>query len=106
MTLLNIKLCSFPPKLTTDFNGLVSSINFWTGYHLTTGSERLLQFSHSVLSDFLRPHGLQHCPSPTSLSITNSQSLLKLMSIKSVTLSNHLILKRGKLVWQWVGSCG
>ena len=28
----------------------------------------------------------------TSLSITNSQSLLKLMSIKSVMLSNHLIL--------------
>ena len=27
-----------------------------------------------------------------SLSITNSQSLLKLMSIKSVVLSNHLIL--------------
>ena len=29
---------------------------------------------------------------PASLSITNSQSLLKLMSIESVTLSNHLIL--------------
>ena len=48
-----------------------------------------VQFSHSVVSDFLRPHGLQHtrpsCPSPTP-------SLLKLMSIESVMPSNHLIL--------------
>ena len=120
------------------------------------------QFSHSVVSNFLGPHGLQHtrlpCPSPTpvacsnscpssqwchptssssvipfssclqsfpasgsfqwvnwfssvqllspvwlfstpwiaagqaSLSITNSHSLLKLMSIKSIMPSNHLIL--------------
>ena len=35
----------------------------------------------------LRPHGHQ-----ASLSITNSQSLPKLMSIESVTPSNHLIL--------------
>ena len=32
------------------------------------------------------------CSTPGSLSITNSQSLLKLMSIKSVMPSNHLIL--------------
>ena len=31
---------------------------------------------------------------PASLSITNSQSLLKLISIESVTPSNHLILRR------------
>ena len=46
---------------------------------------------YSVLPDSLQPYGLQHtrpsCPSPT-----NSQSLLKLMSIKSVMPSNHLIL--------------
>ena len=47
------------------------------------------QFSHSVMSDSLRPHGLQH---QASLSITNSQSLLKLMSIASVVPCNHLIL--------------
>ena len=40
------------------------------------------------MSDSLRPHGLQHA----SLSITNSQSLLKLMSIKLVMPSNNLIL--------------
>ena len=39
------------------------------------------QFSHSVVSDSLRPHGLLH-----------SQSLLKLMSIELMMPSNHLIL--------------
>ena len=48
-----------------------------------------LQFSPSVMSDFLRPHGLQHA---RPLSITNSQSSLKLMSVESVMPSNHLIL--------------
>ena len=40
------------------------------------------------MSDSLRPHGLQQA----SLSITNSRSLLKLMSIESVMPFNHLIL--------------
>ena len=40
-------------------------------------------------SDSFQPHGQAH---QASLSITNSRSLLKLMSIKSVTPSNHLIL--------------
>ena len=46
-----------------------------------------VQFSHSVVSDSLGPHGLQ-----AFLSITNSQSLLKLMSIELVMPSNRLIL--------------
>ena len=45
------------------------------------------------MSDSLRPHGLQHL-SQASLSITNSQSLLKFVSIKSVLPSNHLVLCR------------
>ena len=49
-----------------------------------------VQFNHSVVSDSLRLHGLQHtrlpCPSH------NSQSLLKVMSIELVIPSNHLIL--------------
>ena len=49
-----------------------------------------VQFSHSVVFDSLRPHELQHARSP--LSITNSRSLLKLISIKSVMPSSHLIL--------------
>ena len=48
-----------------------------------------VQFTHSVVSDSLRPHGPQHarllCPSP------NSQSLFKLMSVESVMPSNPLI---------------
>ena len=47
-----------------------------------------VQVSCSVVSDSLRPHGLQDsrppCPSPTP-------SLLKLMSIELVMLSSHLI---------------
>ena len=42
------------------------------------------------MSNSLRPHGLQHARLPYS--ITNSQSLLKLVSIESVMPSNHLIL--------------
>ena len=105
-----------------------------------------VQFSYSVVSDSLQPHGLQHtrplCPSPTpgvcsnsfcgwgnwgwikfndislvqsfshvwlfvtpwsaacqaSLCITNSWSLLKLMSIESVMPSNHFILCRPLLL--------
>ena len=47
------------------------------------------QFSCSVVSDSLQPHGPAH---QAFLSITNSQSLLKLMSIESVMPFNHLIL--------------
>ena len=39
-----------------------------------------------------------NCSTQASLSITNSQSLLKLMSIKSVMPSNHLILCRPLLL--------
>ena len=56
-----------------------------------------VQFSCSVTSDSLQPHGLQHtgpaCPSrQASLSITNSWSLLRLISIESVMPFSHLIL--------------
>ena len=51
-----------------------------------------VQFSHSVMSHSLRPHGLQHarlpCPSDSFL----VRSLLKLMSIELVMPSNCLIL--------------
>ena len=51
-----------------------------------------VQFSQSVLSDSLWPHGLQGSHGQVSLSITNSQNLLKLMSIESVLPFNHPIL--------------
>ena len=46
-----------------------------------------VQFSCSVMSDSLPPHGLQ-----ASLFITNSQSLLKPMSPELVMPSSHLML--------------
>ena len=47
------------------------------------------------MSDSMRPHELQHARPP---SLTNSQSLLKPMSIESVMPSNHLILCHPLLV--------
>ena len=52
-----------------------------------------IQFRCLVLSDSLRPHGLQHTRLPCP-SIINSQSLLRLMSIELVMPSNHLLLCR------------
>ena len=49
----------------------------------------LLLLSLRVVSDFVTPWAAAH---QASLSITNSQSLLKLMSLESVMPSNHLIL--------------
>ena len=51
-----------------------------------------IEFSRSVVSDSLWRPWIAACQA--SLSKTNSQSLLKLMSIKSVMPSNHLILCR------------
>ena len=53
-------------------------------------SNRSVKLSHSVVSDPLKtPWTAAH---QTSLSITNSQSLLKLMSIESMMPPNHLII--------------
>ena len=49
-------------------------------------NEPSVQFSCSVISNSLRPHG------QTSLSFINSRSLLKLTSIQLVIPSNHVIL--------------
>ena len=49
----------------------------------------------SCVQLFVSPWNAAH---PASLSITNSQSLLKLMSIESVMPSNHLILCRPLLL--------
>ena len=46
-----------------------------------------IHFSPSVMSDFVTP---RTAACQVSLSITNSRSLLKLMSIESVMPSNHL----------------
>ena len=54
-----------------------------------------VQFSHSVVSDSETPRTAAH---QASLSITNFQSLLKLVSIESVMPPNHLILCRPLLL--------
>ena len=54
-----------------------------------------VQFSHSVLFDSATPWTAAH---QASLSIANSHSLFKLMSIKSVMPPNHLILCRPLLL--------
>ena len=59
-----------------------------------------IQFSHSVMSDSLQPHWTAACLA--SLCITNSRSMLKLMSIKSVMPSNHLILCCPLFLWPTV----
>ena len=61
------------------------------GYRLSTS----VQFNRSVESDSATPWTAAH---QASLSITNSQTLLKLMSIESVMPSNHLILGRPLLL--------
>ena len=48
-----------------------------------------VQFSHSVVSDSLRPHEPEHARPPC---LTNSQSPRTPMSIESMMPSNHLIL--------------
>ena len=52
-------------------------------------------FSHSVVSDSVTPWIAAR---QASLSITNSQSSLKLMSIESMMPSNHLLLSRPLLL--------
>ena len=54
-----------------------------------------VQFSRSVVSDSATPWTAAR---QASLSITNSWSLLKLMSVEWVTPSNHLILCRPLLL--------
>ena len=65
-------------------------INIYTHTHVY-----IYQFSHSVMSDSLGPPGsMPGPPEPCQayLSITNSQNLLKPMSIELVMPSNHPIL--------------
>ena len=60
-----------------------------------TPPQASIQFSHSVVSNSVTPWTVV-CQA--SLSIMNSWSLLKLMSIESVMPSNHLILCRSLLL--------
>ena len=63
----------------TFFNLIMQDIQFLV--------ELSVQFSHSVMLDSLRPHGLKYGPS-----FTISWRMLKFVSIESVMPSNHLFL--------------
>ena len=62
----------------------------WTD-RVTVKHTHSVQFSHSVVSDSLWPHGLQHARPPCP---SQPQSFHKLMSIELMMSSNHIILCR------------
>ena len=83
------KFCHFPYRINNVFYTLFSScslsrqgelqkILLYGPWILVRAQRRIwgLKFSHSVMSDSLRPHGLQHtrhpCPSPTPRGYPNS----------------------------------
>ena len=83
-------------------------VNVWPQRRLSTKDLILffiyfysVQFSHSVMSDSLRPHESQlarpPCPSPAP------RVYSKLMSIESVMLCSHLFLCRSLLLLQSTG---
>ena len=71
-----------------------------------------VQFSHSVVSNSLQPHGPQHarlpCPSPTPRAYYNSCSLCRwchlTVSSSVVPFSSHLQSFPASGFFQWVGS--
>ena len=69
----------------------------WSSVSSAMGLPTSDQISRSVVSDSLRPHESQHAR-PPSLSITNSRSSPRLMSIKLGMPSSHLILCRPLLL--------
>ena len=72
-----------------DDGSLIAFFTLLAGSCLKSNS---VQFNHSVVSDSLRLAWT--AAHQASLCITNSQSLLKLMSVESVIPSNHLIFCR------------
>ena len=82
-------LRGLPPYRISWYKSFVPFSSFWFLFYSSfILYVCMLLFSLSVASDSLRPRGLQH----TRLPYPFSQSLLKLLSIELVMLSNHLIL--------------
>ena len=75
-------LCSFPVLSYASLPSGCSSVSF---YNKLVSSVQLFSPVQLFTTQWTSAH-------QTSLSITNSQSLFKLMSIMSVTPSNHLVL--------------
>ena len=81
ITCMTFNPFTYLPTSSFSFHSTSVNENLWMG--------RSVQFCCSVVSDSAAPWTTA-CQ--TSLSITNSQSILKLMSIESVMPSKHLIL--------------
>ena len=83
-------------RLNLSASKVLSCCSAWVPPHHCSHQFRSVQFSHSVVSNSLQPHGLQHtrppCPSPTPRVYSNS------MSIEPMMPSNHLILCRPLLL--------
>ena len=81
----------YPEKKLKKIHASQCNINSNTIYNSQGISS--VQFSHSVVSNPLGSHELQHArPDHLARVITNSQSPPNAMSIESVMSSNHLIL--------------
>ena len=85
---------------------LIYQLNLWIGRQFTS-----VQFSHSVASDSLQPHGLQHarlpCLSPTPGACSNSWPLSRwclptILSLSSPSPAFNLSQHQG--LFQWVSS--
>ena len=81
----NLYSVSFIDRLTGIFSSNIDTVSSVRLIMIESVSE----FSHAVVSDSVTPWT---AACQASLSITNSRSLLKFMSIESVMPSNHLIL--------------
>ena len=84
-----------------------SSIELYSDVSLHTS----VQFSHSVVSDSLRPHGLQYtrpsCPSPTPGVYSNSCSLSQWChpTISFSVISSHPAFNESVLCVRWPKNC-
>ena len=91
--------CSLKKKAMTHLDNILKSrdVTLWTKGHILCS----VQFSHYFMPDSVTPWDAAR---QASLSITNSQSLLKLLSFESVMPSNHLILCRPNLLLPSIAS--
>ena len=100
-----------PRKLVILISGSQSVI--WSVLVFSRSAEmdyHKLQFSRSVMSDSLQPHGLQHarppCPSPTPSIYSNSSIKLVMPSISSPIIPSPptFSLSQHRGLFKWVSS--
>ena len=107
-------------KLEMDVIGPITFVSFFSvglGCFMTvwcfiSGVGIDTQFSHSVVSNYLQPHGLQHarlpCPSPAPGACSNSYPLSRwchpTISSSVIPFSSCLHLSQHQGLFQWVSS--